>query len=459
MIVICILHSFVWEIRTAFSSETTNFGWMMMNEKQVDHFAPQLSAIQEDEEQNMKYILFFNPFWKHRDYKFGFGSDGFRRFNCPQPNCFTTDNRTLLGDDPSHFDAVVFSGMHFRLDQPAKQFIDSWRRPHRQRFVYYQMESPDYDWNTYDAKAYNNFFNWTMTYRHDSDILRLYGWFQKKDEVRVAPQILRDVSEWPKQYQPRAPIQITPELQRLAKRPKKVAWIVSHCNVSSKREMYVEQLQKYVDVDIFGACSDNNQTCDDPQKGHLGTDNCTLAIGRDYKFYLSLENAFADDYVTEKFFQRVQQSHVVPIVLGQANYSTIAPPHSYIDVLDFPSPRNLAKYILELDRDDDAYLSYFWWKDEYRVIAGDEALGSSFCDLCAKLHDRDQSSTSPLKSYRNFERWWREDAHVDRVLQERFQYILGWNRSMAETQPAHFVRAPKMRRGFDENENRQNEKT
>ena len=52
---------------------------------------------------------------------------------------------------------------------------------------------------------------------------------------------------------------------------------------------------------------------------------------------------------------------------GGANYTAIAPPHSYIDVNDFASPKDLAEYILHLDKTPEEYLAYFWWRPYYRV--------------------------------------------------------------------------------------------
>ena len=46
-------------------------------------------------------------------------------------------------------------------------------------------------------------------------------------------------------------------------------------------------------------------------------------------FYLTFENSKCKDYVTEKFFA-IQQLDIVPIVMGGANYSAIAPRGSYI---------------------------------------------------------------------------------------------------------------------------------
>jgi hypothetical protein len=35
---------------------------------------------------------------------------------------------------------------------------------------------------------------------------------------------------------------------------KDVVWIVSNCNTPSKREKYVKEMQKIINVDIFGRC-------------------------------------------------------------------------------------------------------------------------------------------------------------------------------------------------------------
>ena len=62
----------------------------------------------------------------------------------------------------------------------------------------------------------------------------------------------------------------------------------------------------------------------------------------------------------------------------------IAPPHSYIDIKDFPSFKGftllfitniknldkyleLAKYIVRVSEDDALFASFFWWEKFYRV--------------------------------------------------------------------------------------------
>lgn len=100
--------------------------------------------------------------------------------------------------------------------------------------------------------------------------------------------------------------------QILAKKTKFAAWIVSHCKVSSRREDYVRLLQRYVPVDVYGSCG--------PFKCPRDQDElCLQKISTEYKFYLSLENAFCRDYITEKFFRYIG-ADVVVVARGSNDY-------------------------------------------------------------------------------------------------------------------------------------------
>ena len=130
------------------------------------------------------------------------------------------------------------------------------------------------------------------------------------------------------------------------------------------------------------------------------------------RFCSHLSHLSTDDYVTEKFFTRMKKT--VTVVLGQANYTRLAPPHSYINVLDYPSPQALASYLLSLHRNPQAYLSYFWWQDYYQVrpeSVGKQARATNFaqamCRLCERLHTDNNSR----KVYDNMQDWWKNKSH------------------------------------------------
>ena len=157
-------------------------------------------------------------------------------------------------------------------------------------------------------------FNWTMTYRLNSDVQLLYG-----------RTIKRSVPLMPSP---------SPSTIGKEKKKKKVAWMASHCPTSSKREKYVRQLQQFVQVDVYGKCGNGTFNCPRNEMHLISDPQCYVQLAADYKFYLSFENSICTDYVTEKFFD-ILQHEMVPIVLGGADYSRIAPPHSFIDARRF----------------------------------------------------------------------------------------------------------------------------
>lgn len=55
-----------------------------------------------------------------------------------------------------------------------------------------------------------------------------------------------------------------------------------------------KELQKYIPVDIYGACGTLKCAISEKQK-------CDQMLNTDYKFYLAFENSLCYDYITEKF--------------------------------------------------------------------------------------------------------------------------------------------------------------
>ncbi|EUB55710.1 Glycoprotein 3-alpha-L-fucosyltransferase A [Echinococcus granulosus] len=65
---------------------------------------------------------------------------------------------------------------------------------------------------------------------------------------------------------------------------------------------------------------------------------------------------------------------MVPIVLGafKDDYESTLPPHSFINVDDYRSIRELTDYLLYLDKNDTAYAAYFAWKEHGTFVYGDD---------------------------------------------------------------------------------------
>ena len=249
------------------------------------------------------------------------------------------------------------------------------RRSLGQRYIYFLLESPAHD--NLDYSRFSDFFNWTMTYRRDSDIFAPYGSFSQLSQPTSVEPILKRVRGLPKQNL--------------------VAWVVSNCNTNSKREEYVSELQKHISVDVFGGCG--TKSC---PGARINSGKCRSLLERDYMFYLAFENSKCNDYVTEKFYLALDMD-IVPIVMGGANYSAIAPPGSYIDVNDYSSVQELAKELKRLFKAREEYLNFFRWKTETTVLQR-SSLGENQegCNLCKALHDESR----PAKTYQDIGAWW-----------------------------------------------------
>ena len=97
------------------------------------------------------------------------------------------------------------------------------------------------------------------------------------------------------------------------------------------------------------------------------------------------------------FFSR---NDIIPVVMGArpADYKKVAPPHSYIHVDDFPSPKHLAEYLHKLDQNDDLYNEYFLWK------GSGEMINTKFwCRLCAMVNIAEEF---PVWC-EDVDKWWR----------------------------------------------------
>ncbi|KAK4008233.1 hypothetical protein OUZ56_013382 [Daphnia magna] len=325
-------------------------------------------------------LLTYPQLW---GFRFTMGRLGFINAGCEVTNCLLTTNHSYVKD--YNFDAFL---VHTPTQRKGPWILPN-RRPD-QIFIMFSTEPPDH---MPRLDPFEDYFNWTMTYLPESDIPLPYG--------RIEP-----LSGAPNTEIERLGIQEHIRLSSVnpAKGKTKLAiWMVSNCHARSNRMQYVRNLQKYVDVDIIsneGKCG-GQDLCPKKRKGAT----CYDIIEKTYKFYLAFENSICRDYVTEKFFDSIGRN-LVPIVLGGANYSMIAPKHSYINALDY-SPRQLAEYLKEIDQDDSLYAEFFWWKPFYRVVNLHQTNKESFCNLCAALHE----TPAEKRVAKGLQKWYFEGSH------------------------------------------------
>ncbi len=290
-------------------------------------------------------------------------------------------------------DSVFFDAMQFDPDD-----LPPLRWSH-QRYVYVHHEAlPSTNPEKVNYKVFRlgkpNFFNWTMTHRRDSDIFapNPYGIL-----VRTSPYPPQ-VNQLPIMLPPGiAPSIVIPSAHPPVpgNKTKLMIYFASNCDTSSRREVYVKELRKYVPIDTYGGCGEFQ--CE-PWNGEACFENKLP----NYKFQLVCENSLCPDYVAERFWRSLKWG-AVPVIYGAADYSSYAPPHSYIHVADFASLKDLSDYLFLLDRNDALYAKYFEWRKDWEVIR-EPKIG--WCDLCEKLND--PSTTS--KAYANLSKWWFQDG-------------------------------------------------
>ena len=242
----------------------------------------------------------------------------------------------------------------------------------------------------------DNFFNWTMTYRHDSDFPNFYGHFIQLEVHPSGHKLENLIRNFGKKNQHLIG-------DRLGQPG--AFWLVSNCRSRNRRAEMAKEIQSFYPLDIYGACGELK--CDKSKSAE-----CYADLSKKYLFYLSFENANCKDYVTEKFFN-VFKYDLIPIVHGGADYANYFPPHSYINVRDFRTGKDLAKYLRKLSNDSAEYASFFWWRDFYKL--SHTYLDNNhrpYCDLCEKLNDQN----APPKIYKDIKKWWMDGSSCDNYL-------------------------------------------
>ena len=347
---------------------------------------------------SLNIILYWTKYFDRNHFGAGMGSEPFEKGQCnliaPSKDqtrkCWTTNDRSLFNSSL----AVLF---HARDIDPDDLPPTAWRRP-EQHFIFFNYESPVHtDLARLRLHLSEHFFNLSMTYRLDSDIVIL----QPYGRLRCIRQSDPGCRDYPFIDSKRSLIKKMAKLKQganysaathLARRKNgTVAWFVSNCRTDSRRELLVRNLSLFIPVDIFGSCKSNKKCGPDRA-------DCDRMLSR-YHFYLSLENSLCPDYLTEKLYRALVHG-TIPVIYGGADYTRFLPAGSYVNAVDFGSPQELANRLLQVMNDDQLYASYFQWKKLYRV---DSAPLDGWCRLCRLLQSGNNNSK---KSYKDIVAWW-----------------------------------------------------
>ncbi|XP_033726430.1 glycoprotein 3-alpha-L-fucosyltransferase A-like [Pecten maximus] len=264
------------------------------------------------------------------------------------------------GWDYSSADIVIWQGTETPLYPPRKYINQTW--------VFHSMEPPPL--HAYTTKLWDGLINWTISYRRDSDFYSPYGIFRTVPNNTI-PSADDALSNWS---------------ERSA-----LLWFVSNCYVSSSRSEYVAEIEKYLNIDVYGRCGKN--TCN----GNWTV--CSKYLQNKYRYYLSFESTLCRDYITEKSIKvYANLFNAIPITRSGANASLYLPPGSYLSTANFSSPEALARYLTRMKSPN----SFFQWRQSY--VAQDTIDSEqTFCELCRRSHTVNKYK----RIYRSVNTWLR----------------------------------------------------
>eukprot|EP01059_Diplonema_ambulator_P017850 TRINITY_DN29949_c0_g1_i1.p1 TRINITY_DN29949_c0_g1~~TRINITY_DN29949_c0_g1_i1.p1 ORF type:complete len:424 (+),score=42.94 TRINITY_DN29949_c0_g1_i1:3-1274(+) len=205
----------------------------------------------------------------------------------------------------------------------------------------------------------NNLYNWTMSYRKDSDVPFPYLWdifFRVATEERY--KVMRDLN------------QTMFELDAMDTKFPVACGIIGNC-LSSRKDA-LNSIARHFPSTLKGRCWEGTWV-HGKEEAHI------------YKtslFHLAFENAYCVDYVTEKYW-RVLTWGSIPLVNG--------PPEAYpgdaaINVNSFNTSKDLAEYLHRVASTPSLLRRHLAYRDHAAAkLHPNQANEIAWCNLCTQL--------------------------------------------------------------------------
>lgn len=306
-----------------------SLGVSLLHLPEPEPFTHQANASVADEERGVVTLLIWtHPFSKYREL----------------PDCwalYQIDGCALTDDWRAYrkADAVLIHHRDIAIHDSA---LPTNPRPPAQKWIWMNYESPTH---TRGLWRFEDVFNLTMSYRTDSDIFLPYGYLIPHARLGKTPCSNNT-----------HPLH-RPSRKRIF-RPRLVVWVISNWSESQARVAFYHRLRRYIQVDVYGRAGH-------PLPQDSGSGGVVRLVTK-YQFYLALENSQHTDYITEKLWNAVRAG-AVPIVMGppRRNYERFMPPEAFIHVDDFPTARELARYLLLLKRNPVRLMRHLDWRGSY----------------------------------------------------------------------------------------------
>ncbi|KAF0987725.1 hypothetical protein HZS_7962, partial [Henneguya salminicola] len=227
---------------------------------------------------------------------------------CPYSNRFKiTRSNNLL-----NFDVIV---VHFvEYDYFVQQFL-KLKIKEKKIIVVVAFESPlsISDRNIFFTKTQKKLYHWTCSYYSSSLLHEQYGKYIKSEKSYINDDKIK---------------------KEFSSRKNAALAIISNCKSNNTLRLdYIKELKKYFQVDTYGDCFSSKLS-----------DMERLQKIKEYKFYLSFENAMCLEYATEKYWQAIKFGSIA-VVMNYGNNTSHLIPDTFINVFDFESPKSLADYL------------------------------------------------------------------------------------------------------------------
>ncbi|XP_063371711.1 alpha-(1,3)-fucosyltransferase 7-like [Cydia amplana] len=349
---------------------TSNLGRYMF--KYYNTKPPSHEVINYPERGHFNILIWRYWPWLKQRHEAGFDNHSVNPlFGCSVTNCKFFENNDTYSYISS-MDAVVVHLQKGLLPDFSK------RKPY-QRWIFWTDESPIHTFavdikrrETPTLSQLANVFNWSMSYRTDSDIPVPYG--------RTIPLLypkLNDIAD-------DELTQLVPYWKQ-KQRDILAAIIMSRC--VGFRMRFVMQLQRFFNVDMFGKCAlVNNHTNRCPGRY---THDCPI-ISK-YLFYIVIENSKCRQYISEKVFHHAYSKGAIPIIMGSplVDCVKLLPPNSFIHMDNFASVKHLAREVYAISGNIPKLLSYHAWRNNFKTVEEHGFLGTrslAMCRICEALN-------------------------------------------------------------------------
>ena len=338
--------------------------------------APQNSGIYKTENRSALISILFGTEFHYRHDWWYLGMEPWQR-QCGDCLCHFKYNR----EDTGKYDAILFEYSN-QLVYSGKLNLSYTYTPH-QYWILYNHEAHNNNYRLYN-KLRSDVFNLSATYSRDADITLKYGECSHRTNSTFK----------------------SGDINFAANKTGLVVWHVSKCKTLSNRLEYVNNLRKFIPVDTNGLCG-SNRTREFTQ-GNITfgkpVTNEALKNINNYKFYLSFENTYCKDYITEKVYKILRDDvRVVPVVRGAGPYKDFLPAGSYIDAANFRNAKSLAKFLHVLDKNDTMYNEYFKPREKFKC---DNLFGNTHswpCAICKKIWELKKSGRRETLSQKDID--------------------------------------------------------